>query len=551
MNSRSHLVRPLRLLFGVVALVLLIACANVANLLLVRAAMRQKEIAVRLAVGASRARLMRQLLTESVLLSFLGGGLGLVLALWIKDGLLAVNEWGGREMTLLNPRLDLRVFAFTMGLCFATGIFFGLAPAYRATRLDLTPTLKDTSRSSSAQTRSWLTRALVVAQVSISVLLLIGAGLMLRTLRNLQNVETGFNERNLLLFSVEPRLIGYKEDRLFNLYQQLFTRLEAVPGVEQVTFSRHALLASGATNSSVYLSGGKLSPDGRPVETGEVYIHNVRENFLAAMGIPLLLGRTFTSQDDAKAPQVAVINQTFARTYFPNENPIGKRFSMEASKPASIEVIGVARDAKYTSQRDDVPPTTYISWRQALRSMDFSTFEVRTSSDPSAFIAAIRQAVHEVENNLPVTEVRTQIEQADETLAAERLFAKLLSLFGVVAQLLAAIGLYGVMAYCVSQRTHEIGIRMALGATRNSVLQMILRQGMSLTLIGIALGLGGAYVLTTYLEALTAMLFGVKPRDPLTFAVIGMFLALVALIACLIPARRATKVDPLIALRYE
>ena len=526
MNTRRFLTKPFRLLFGVVALVLLIACANVANLLLVRASSRKREIAVRLAVGASRWRLIRQLLTESLLLGIIGGGLGVLFALWIKDSLLAVADWSSRGMAVLNPRLDLRVLGFTLGLSCLTGIVFGIVPALRATRLDLTPTLKDTGRGSSGYTRSLLSKSLVVAQVSISMLLLIGAGLLIRTLRNLQHVETGFNERNLLLFSVEPRLIGYKEDKLAALYQQMFDRLEAVPGVQSVTFSRHALLARGATSSSFVLPGTKTSPDGRPVWSGEAHVHNVRENFLQTMEIPLLLGRSLLAQDDARAPQVAVVNQSFARTFFPNENPIGKRFGFDSEKPEEIEIIGLARDAKYTSQRDEPPPTTYISWKQSLSYMGSAIFEVRTASDPGSYVGAVRQAVHDVESNLPINEVKTQIEQADETLVMERLFAKLLSLFGLVAQQLAAIGLYGVMAYSVSQRTHEIGIRMALG-------------------------LAAAYVLTKYLESLTSMLFGVQPRDPVTFGVIAVLLTVVALVACFIPARRATKVNPLEALRYE
>jgi predicted permease len=383
------------------------------------------------------------------------------------------------------------------------------------------------------------------------VLLLIGAGLLIRTLRNLQHVETGFNERNLLLFSVEPRLIGYKEERLAALYEQMFARLEAIPGVQSVTFSRHALLSLGATSKGFYLPGSKTNPYGRAVESGEVQVHNVRENFLQTMEIPLLLGRTLTPEDDARAPQVAVVNQTFARKYFPNENPVGKRFGFDSEKPPDIEIVGLARDAKYTSQRDDTQPTTYISWKQSLSSMDSATFEVRTASDPASLVGAIRQAVREVDSNLPVNNIKTQIEQADQTLVMERLFVKLLSLFGLLAELLAAVGLYGVMAYSVSQRTHEIGIRMALGADRSNVLKMVLKQGMTLTLVGVALGLGGAYVLTSYVGSLTGMLFGVQPRDPLTFGLIAVLLTVVAFCACLIPARRATKVDPLVALRYE
>lgn len=551
MHARRFYQKPLRLLLGVVGMVLLIACANVANLLLARASSRSKEIAVRLAVGASRWRLIRQLLTESVLLAIIGGGLGILFATWIKDGLLAVTDWSGKEMVGLNPQLDLRVLGFTLALCVFTGILFGMVPALRATQVHLTPALKDSTKGFTVSGRSLLTKSLVVAQVSLSVLLLIGAGLLIRSLRNLQSVDPGFNTKNLLLFNVDPQLIGYRPDRLPDLYQRLFTRLEAVPGVQAVTCSRHALLSFSATTSSLYLPGGPVSADGTPAESGETKLHVVRENFLQAMEIPVLVGRTLSSQDDTRAPKVAVVNQSFAHTYFQTDNPIGKRFSLDPAKPGEVEIVGVARDAKYTSQRDETPPTAYVSWQQALRSMGSVTFEIRTSSDPAGYVAPMRQAVREVETNLPLNNIRTQIEQADETLSLERLFAKLLSLFGVLAQLLAAIGLYGVMAYSVSQRTHEIGIRMALGATRRSVLRMVLQQGMTLTVIGVSLGLIVAYVLTKYLETLTSMLFGVKPRDPVTFIAIAGVLAFVSLVACLLPARRATKVDPMVALRYE
>jgi predicted permease len=549
MNSRRWFAPALRLLAGVVGVVLLIACANVANLLLVRSSSRRKEIAVRLAVGASRWRLVRQLLTESVLLAAIGGALGVLFAFWIKDGLLFVTEWGGREMTALTPRLDLRVLGFTLGLSFLTGIIFGILPALRATNFDLTPALKDTGRSSSGFSRSWLSKSLVVVQVSLSVLLLIGAGLLIRTLRNLHHVDMGFNANNLLLFKVDPSLLGYEGDKLADLYQRSFTRLEAVPGVQSVTFSRSPLLAQSSWTSSVYLPG-EMGPNGQ-LRDSDTKVHSVRENFFNTMEIPLLMGRGLTEQDDARAPRVAVVNHAFVKAHFANENPIGKRFGFDAAKQNDIEIVGVARDAKYTSQRDRIQPTVYQSWRQVLRRMTFATFEVRTAGDPAASIAGIRQAMREVDSNLPLSDVRTQVQQADDILSMERMFAKLLTLFGLIAQQLSAIGLYGVMAYVVSQRTHEIGIRMALGADRRKVLMMVVRQGMVLTAIGIAIGLIAAYVLTKYLESLTSMLFGVEPRDPWTFAAIGILLSVVALIACLVPARRATKVDPLRALRYE
>ena len=557
MNRRRYYAPSLYLLLGVVGLVLLIACANVANLLLSRAAGRQKEIGLRLALGASRWRLMRQLLTESVLLGVLGGLLGIIFAVWIKDGLIAVSLWGGRGMgAVLQPRLDWRVLSFTLALSLLTGIIFGLAPAWRTTRVDLTPSLKDSGRGSSAVHRSLLSRGLVVVQVALSLLLLIGAGLFVRTLLNLQRVDPGFNTQNLLLFEVQPALIGYKDEKLRQIYQQISERIEAVPGVQAVTFSRVPLLSQSSSTSSVFLREALSRPpdsEGRIEPTGEGYRHTVRDNFLEVMGIPLLYGRTFGPQDTATSPKVVVVNQTFANEFFPGENAVGKRFTYDYTRPDEIEIVGICKDAKYATQRSEIPPTIYSSYRQE-RPIANAVFEVRTAGDPTAAVAGVRSVVREIEPNLPVQNVKTQVEQADETLRMERLFAKLVTLFALLAQQLAAIGLFGVLAYTVSQRTHEIGIRMALGANRANVLTMIVRQGMTLAVLGVILGLIGAYVLTKYLESwvsLSKMLFGVKVNDPLTYAVIALFLTVVALIACYIPARRATKVDPLVALRYE
>ncbi|HEY8223992.1 MAG TPA: ABC transporter permease [Pyrinomonadaceae bacterium] len=557
MNQRRSLSPSLYMLQVVVGLVLLIACANVANLLLSRAAARQKEIGLRLALGASRWRLIKQLLTESLLLSVLGGALGILFAIWIKDGVLAVSQWGGRGFTSLEPRLDWRVLGFTTALSLVTGIIFGLAPAWRTTKVDLTPTLKDSGRASSATSRSFLTRGLVVLQVALSLLLLVGAGLFVRTLINLQRVDPGFNTQNLLLFSIQPGLIGYKDDKLLQLYERISERLEGVPGVQTVTFSRTPLLSQSVSSRGFFLREALNEPpdsEGRLKPTGDAYLHQVRENFLQAMGIPLIAGRTFTAHDNAQSPKVAIVNQTFANKYFPNQNAVGKRFTFDDAKPDEVEIIGVAKDAKYARQRDDIPPTAYLSFRQEVRSLSSATFEVRTAGDATASFNDVRRAVREIDANLPLTSVRSQLEQATETLRSERLFAKLLTLFGLAAQLLAAIGLFGVLAYSASQRTHEIGIRMALGANRFDVLRMVVRQGMVLALLGVALGLAGAYVLTRYLESwlnLSKMLFGIKPSDPLTYASIAVLLTVVALIACYIPARRATKVDPLVALRYE
>jgi len=555
MFRRKYYAPSLYLLLGVVGLVLLIACANVANLLLSRAAGRQKEIGLRLALGASRVRLMRQLLTESVLLAVLGGLLGIIFAVWIKDGLIAVSLWGGRGMAL-EPRLDWRVLSFTLALSLLTGIIFGLAPAWRTTRVDLTPSLKESGRGSSAVHRSLLSRGLVVVQVALSLVLLVGAGLFVRTLLNLQRVDPGFDTQNLLLFEVQPGLIGYKDEKLRQIYEQISERVQTVPGVQNVTFSRMALLSQSIHSSSIFLRealNATPNAEGSIPPSGEAHRHVVRENFLDAIGIPLLAGRTLGPQDNANSPKVAVVNQTFANKFFPNQNAIGRRFTYDPKKPDEIEIIGICRDAKYSSQRDEIQPTMYSSFRQE-RPLNGATFEVRTAGDPTSTVAAVRGAVREIDPNLPVQNVKTQVEQADETLRMERLFAKLLTLFALLAQQLAAIGLFGVLAYTVSQRTHEIGIRMALGANRGNVMKMIVWQGMTLAVLGVILGLIGAWVLTKYLESwvsLSKMLFGVKVNDPLTYGLIAVLLTVVALIACYIPARRATKVDPLVALRYE
>ncbi|MGE0128675.1 MAG: ABC transporter permease [Blastocatellales bacterium] len=555
MNARESYAPSLYLLLGVVGMVLLIACANVANLLLSRASSRQKEIGVRLALGASRGRLMRQLLTESVLLAAVGGTLGLVFARWLKDGLLAVNDWGGEGMRAFEPRLDWRVLTFTMAVSLLTGIIFGLAPAWRATKVDLTPALKGSGRGSIPASRSWLSRGLVVMQVALSLLLLVGAGLFVRTLLNLQRVDPGFNTKNLLLFNVSPG--SYRNERLNQLYDRMAERLEALPGTPKVTFSSDALLRGRNNSLSIYLRStlnAAPNAEGNLRPTGSSNYLFTRENFLETMEIPLLAGRAFTKQDDERAPKVVIVNQTFANRYFPNVNPVGQRFTSDQKKPDELEIVGLVKDAKYARPRDDTPPTIYLPWRQQANSMFFGAVEMRMAGEPEAAIAAVRQAMREVDENLPLTNIKTQVEQADETLRMERLFAKLVTLFGLLAQLLAAIGLFGVLAYAVSQRTHEIGVRMALGASQRDVLKMIVQQGMTLAAIGVALGLGGAYVLAKYLESwmqLSKMLYGIKPTDLMTYGLTAVLLIGVALIACWIPARRATKVNPIIALRHD
>jgi predicted permease len=536
--------QSLYLLTAVVGLVLLIACVNVASLMLARAAERQKEIAVRLALGAGRLRLLRQLLTESVLLAVAGGTLGLLFAIWGRDVLLNLRVLPGSDLSSFQGGFDWRVLAFTFAVSVLTGLIFGLAPAWRSTRIDLTPALKDTGRSSAGYSRSRLSKSLVVAQVSLSLLLLIGAGLFLRTLRNLQQIDPGFNTVNLLVFRVDPRLSGYRGERLANLYQRMFERIEAVPGVRAVTFSRHPLLSGSLGTREFAVVGRPVEGNNRP----SANIHIVRANFFETMELPVPLGRGLSSRDEANAPRVAVINQALARRFFPGENPVGKRLNFGSGQADEAEIVGVAQDAKYTSLRAEVPPTIYVSWLQELPRLGQMNFEVRTAGDPVNFLGAIRQAVREVDSNLPLFDVKTQVEQASQSLAQERLFAALLTFFGILALLLAALGLYGVLAHSVAQRTREIGIRMALGAETRHVLWLVISQGMLLVCVGVAAGLAAAYWLTQWLAS---WLYQVSMTDPLTFGAIALLLAGVALMACWIPARRATKVDPMVVLRCE
>jgi predicted permease len=547
---RERFSDPLRNLMAVVGLILLIACANVANLLLARATARQKEIAVRLALGASRFRLIRQLLTESMLLAFIGGALGLLLAWWGSSFLLALIG-SGRNPVILKLTLDARVLGFTAAVSLLAGVLFGLAPAWRATRVDLTPALKDAARGSGAGSRLGLSKTLVIVQVTLSLLLLIGAGLFARSLGKLKGLDAGFNKENVLLVSTDPLMIGYQGRQIVDLYRRMLEDIKSIPGVRSVSLSLTGLLSGLGTNISVVVQGRARRPEDhidRPDGTGWPFMSAVGPDYFETVGMTILRGRGLTVLDEKNAPRVAVINETFARYYFGAENPIGRRFGF-GLKDSEIEIVGVVKDAKYDNLREPALRTFYTPYFQDLsRCCGRTTFQIRTAVDPTQIIAAVRQKVREIDANLPLFNIKTLATQVDESLVQERLIGAVSSFFGLLALLLAAIGLYGIMIYAVSQRTHEIGIRMALGAQRGAVLRMVLRQGMKLVLIGSGLGLAASFAAT---RVVASRLFDVEPTDPVTFVGAPVLLLIVALAACFVPARRATRVDPLEALRYE
>jgi predicted permease len=550
---RQSYEQPLRVMLIVVGLTLLVACANIANLLLARAVTRRQEMAVRLALGAGRFRLVRQLLTESLLLAFAGSALGWLLA-WLSRGLLLMWSPGRGSQLDAELHMDWRVFGFTAAVAVLTGLLFGLAPSLRATRVDLNSALKENTRGAKGSL-SVLGKSLVIAQVAVSLVLLIGAGLFIRTLHNLQNVSLGFNAENLLIFNIDPRARGYGADQMAPLYHRVCERIEAIPGVRSATISEHAALSGAGRNGPAYAEGrATLSRN-----ESNVYQQRVRWNYLQTMEITLLTGRGFTPQDDERAPRVAIINQAMARRFFGGENPLGKRFGFgRAENSGQIEIVGVARDSRYLRPRRDVPSIAYLPFPQFPLGM--TTFTVRTAGDPTQMTAAIRAAVREVDKDLPLFGVKTQTEQMDQSLAQERFFPKLTGFFGMLALLLASIGLYGVMSYAVAQRRREIGIRMTLGATRENILRRVIGQGMLLAGAGVVIGSAIAFALTRLITSnasyeltrfISGFLYGVRASDPWTFVTVALLLLLVALLACYLPARRATKVDPMVALRCE
>jgi predicted permease len=511
----------------VVALLLLIVCANVANLLLSRASARHREISVRLSMGASRGRLVRQLLTESLLLSGAGGALGILVGYWSKQ-LLPFGQ---------NAEMDWRVLVFVAAVSVLTGVVFGLVPALRATHVDLAGAMKESGRSVIGS-RTWLSRGLLVLQVAVSLVLLIGAGLFLRTLHNLRSVDVGFNPNNLLIFRISPQLNRYDADRTAQLLARMQTTLSALPGVTSVARTQQPLLSGGRSIRSLHIQGSATAEH-------EVYYLEVSPEYFATMEIPMLLGRTFAVGEMAEPMSKALINDAAAKKFFPNQNPIGRRVGDTPEEAGQTEIIGVVGDTRYDSVREAAPPTMFRMMRKNPRSV---AMLVRTAVDPAGMIETVRGAMHGIDPDVPVTGMSTQTEQIEGRFAQERLFALAYSLFGGLALLLACVGLFGLMSYSVSRRTSEIGIRMALGAQRAGVVGMVLRESMILVAVGVALGLAGALAAG---RLVNTVLFGLTATDVVSMVAAVMLMAAVSLAAGYFPARRASRVDPMTALRYE
>jgi predicted permease len=547
---RRQFSQPLFILMAVVGLVLLIACANVAGLLLARATARRKEIGIRLALGAGRARLVKQLLTESLLLAGLSGCLGLLFAYWGTKLLLPLLPQGDIPIHLsLGP--DARLLGFSMALALLTGVLFGLAPAFHATRVDLNTVLKDgAQRSSSRGARLTLGKMFVIAQVALSLLLLIGAGLFIRSLQNLRQVDAGFARENVLVLKLEPIDSDHNEgDRLKTRYNDLLGRVEAIPGVLRASLvgyspiTRREWLESGqspAMTRSVSVKGPSAQP-GEEIRTPWMQVY---PNSFATLGMPLLSGRDFTPQDNRQSQLVAIINDSMARRLFGSENPLGRHFG---DYRLDMEIVGVVKDTKYLGLREQAVPMFFVPFYQLGR-QGRMTLVARTAVDPTTVAAAVQREARALDDAMPVYGIETIARQVEASLSQERLVATLSSIFGLLALSLACIGLYGILSYTVTQRTNEIGIRLALGAQPQNVLWAVFRDSLWLVLIGIAIGVPAAVAAT---RLISSQLFGVEGTDLFTISSAGMVLIAVAALASYLPARQATKVDPMIAIRCE
>jgi len=535
----------LLVLLGAVAFVLLIACANVANLLLSRAALREREVAIRVALGAGRSRIIRQVLTESALLSLAGGAAGLLLALWGLKVLIALSP--ANIPRLDQTGIDGKVLAFTIAVSLITGLIFGIAPALQSSRSDPNESLKEGARGSTGGVGGRRVRnLLVVAEIALSLILLIGAGLLIKSFVRLQQFEFGFNPDNLLTMRVQLPGSKYREGKqVVDFYQRLLERMEAVPGVQSVG-AISTVFITDTPNST------NFSIEGRPVPVGaeqiEVPLDSISPSYFRVMGIPLLRGREFDNRDVEGSTPVVIINDTFAQRFFPGEDPIGKRFCYGSPNRGNpwITIVGVVGDMRRTGFDRPVRPETFLP--EAQNPDGGLTIVARTHTDPASFAGALRNEVWSIDKDQSVYDVKTMHQTLSEMMSQRRFNMLLLGLFAAVALTLAAVGIYGVISYSVTQRSHEIGIRIALGAQSRDVLKLVVGQGMVLAGVGVGIGLIAAFALT---KLMSSLLFGVSAADPVTFALIALLLTGVALVACLVPARRATKVDPMVALRYE
>ena len=543
-DLRGDFREPLLLLMVFVALVLIIATVNVANLLLARSSARQREMAVRLAIGATGFRVVRQMLTESLCLAVAGGVLGMLAARWGTKALQGLSR--NRE---LQASPDWRVFLFTAAVCLITGILFGLIPALKLREVALASTLKSGAQTGSEARGSWTAgKVLVSAQVAVSLLVLFSAGLLVRSLQNIRKVDLGYNREHLLLVSTDPMAAGYNNLQITNFCDELVRRLAGVPGVRAATYSKNGLFSGGESATSMKVEGYQSTKE----EDLVAAFDQVGPGYFAGVGIPLLLGRDVGPQDTDRSPRVAVINESMAKFYFGSTNPIGRKFTMddadEAKSRAPFEIVGVARDARDHELKGQIKRRFYLPATQSLGSIPFINFEIRTVGNPTAVADSVRKQMKDLDANVPVYTVRALNELTDNSITEEILVARLSSVFAGLALLLAAIGLYGVLSYSVAGRTREIGVRMALGAQRSSVLGMVLREAGKLVIAGLVIGVPGAMAAG---RLCSSMLFGLKSTDPLSMMMVTALLLAIALLASYIPARRATKVDPMVALRYE
>ena len=537
---RGRFSLPLKILMTIVGVVLLISCANVANLLLARAAGRQKEFGVRMALGSTRLRLVRQMLTESLMIAAIGGLGGVILAWWGSRMLLLMASDQASALPL-NVSPNIRLLTFTLLTSLLSAVIFGVAPAFRATKIDLNSGLKDGKGTAHATSQSRLAKTFVVAQVALSLLLMIAAGLFVRTLINLQSISTGFNQQNVTLFMIDSATAGLKDEQYPALFREVEERVKGLPSVQASSFSFFTFNQGGWTSPVFTRDETSIKGDDSIVSQ-----NLVGTEYFNAMGIPLIAGRQFALTDTENSQQVAIVSETFARHFFRNDSPLGKRFGTDGKEKDKFEIIGVVKDAKYQTLTEKPRAMAYYSYNQSGQSL--GNFVVRFTGSPSSVVPEIRKVIRSVNTNLPVDEVVTLSDHIDRSLVHQKLVSRLALFFGLLALLVACLGLYGVLSYSVTQRKNEIGVRLALGATTLDVMRLVLKDGMKLTLIGVLLGVAGAYGLTRMVETL---LYDVKPVDPITFAGVAGVLIMVALIACYIPARRATKVDPLIALRAE